>query len=116
MYTADDTFANSLKYGLETLKVAYPDANIIVLSPYRPVTHDGGKIPYAEGGHTLQEYMKAVKETCTAEAVTFYDLYNLGTINKKNGSEYMVDTVHATEKGAFVVGTDIANMLKEMVE
>ncbi|MBO4678788.1 MAG: hypothetical protein J5626_03885, partial [Lachnospiraceae bacterium] len=112
-YNADSTFINSLKYGVDCLKKAYPNAEIVLLSPYYPLANNGGTTPFVEGGHTLTEYMKAIEETAKSEAVTFYDLYHKGTINKSNTSTYLEGGVHTNETGAFAVGEDIARFLGE---
>lgn len=111
VFTADDTFNNSIRYGIESLKKAYPQALIIVLSPYVIGTNKGGKEPYTEGGRTLPEYIKAIDEICKREQVEYYDLYSEGPINKDNLVEFLSDGIHTKESGVFLLGEDIAEVI-----
>ena len=114
-YGKDASFTASLKYGLESLKQFYPNAKIIVLSPYRPDTNDEGRIPYQEGGHSLPEYIEILEEISKAEGVEFYSLYDNGPFNASNYDTYLECGVHTNESGAFVLGTAVSKILGEMI-
>lgn len=115
VYTAEDTFTSSMRYGIESLKKAYPKASIIVMSPYMIEMNKGGKIPYAEGGRTLPEYIKVLEKLSSAEQVAYYDLYSKGPINKDNTDMYLVDGLHTREAGVFVLGDNISRQIQEIL-
>ena len=115
VFTADDTFTSSFTYGVESLKKAYPKADILVLSPYVIEGYKGGKEPYAEGGRTLPEYIDALKKICSEEHVEFYDLYSEGPIDEDNVDVCLVDGIHTREIGVFLLGEDIAKSIQNVL-
>lgn len=115
VFTADDTFTSSFTYGVESLKKAYPKADILVLSPYVIEGYKGGKEPYAEGGRTLPEYIDALKKICSEEHVEFYDLYSEGPIDEDNVDMYLVDGVHTREIGVLALGRTISETIDRVL-
>ncbi len=115
VFTADDTFVGSMHYGIESLKKAYPQASIIVMSPYMIGINKGGKEPYTPGGRTLPEYIKALEKLSLAEQVEYYDLYSEGPINGDNVGMYLVDGIHTRENGVLILGEDIAKNIQNIL-
>lgn len=109
-YMDESTFVNSYEYGLESLRLAYPDAEIMAVLPYIPDGAEEGKKKTASG-KTLNDYIKAIENICTRKGIPYYDMYHNGPINKSNRSEYLTDGTHTNEKGAFMLGECISKEL-----
>ena len=67
----------------------------------------------AETGKKLTDYINAIEDICYKKGISCYDLYKDGPINKTNRSEYLVDGIHTNEKGAFLLGENIARKIAE---
>lgn len=115
VYTEESTFKYSYEYGLESLSLAYPDAEILVILPYAPDGTNGGKEKYSDAGRPLNDYLKAVKDICNIKGIACYDLLHDGPFDKENRSEYLADGVHTNEKGAFLLGELIANEINRAI-
>lgn len=114
-YKPEDTFINSVTYGIELLKKSYPNAEILLLSPYPPRGQNGGKEPFVEGGHALTDYVDALKTISKDEGIYYYDLFHKGPIKASTWSEYLADGTHTNEKGAFTLGETIARTIDEKI-
>lgn len=114
-YMDETTFINSYEFGLESLRLAYSEADILVLTPYEPELTETLKKRDAETGIKLTNYINAIKNICNRKGISCYDLYKDGPINRTNWSEYLVDGTHTNEKGAFLLGESIARRIAEEV-
>ncbi|GEM_PF-1727899 len=111
VFKQEDAFESSVKYGIEVLKSGYPNADFMIVSPYGPDGNNGGKEPFAEGGQPLGKYVDMLKSISKSEGLFYYDMYNDGPINAKNRSEFLADGTHTNEKGAFLLGENIAKVI-----
>ena len=114
VYMDESTFVNSYEFGLECLKLAYPEADILVVTPYEPEMTEELTKKNAETGKKLDDYINTIESICTKRGITYYDLYKDGPINKTNRAEYLVDGTHTNEKGAFLLGESIARELSPL--
>ena len=113
-YSPEETFEYSVKYGIEMLRKAYPQAEVMLVSPYPPEGNKGGKEPYFEGGQPLTKYVNMIETISDKEKTFYYDMYNSGLITSANRSEYIADGTHTNEKGAFFVGESITRQIAEL--
>lgn len=109
-----ETFYNSVKRGIESLKETFPDAKILVVDPHYIGYYEGGTAPFKEGGATLLEYNAALKKVSDEEGVFNFDAYNESDINEENMGYYLADLVHPTEAGAFKIGQLIADFISKV--
>ncbi|MCR5723140.1 MAG: SGNH/GDSL hydrolase family protein [Lachnospiraceae bacterium] len=114
-YMDESTFLNSYEFGLESIRLAYPEAEILVVTPYGLEMTEELKKKDAETGKKLADYINAIEDICYKKGISCYDLYKDGPINKTNRSEYLVDGIHTNEKGAFLLGESIAGKIAEEV-
>ncbi len=111
VYMEESTFKRSYEYGIESLSLAFPDSEILVVLPYAPADTDEGKKKNPEGSKALTDYIKAIEDICNRKGIAVCDMFHDGPINKSNRAEYLVDGTHTNEGGAFLMGETIARSL-----
>lgn len=110
------TYAGALRYSIEKIKSAYPDVQIVLVTPlYCYFQVDGERGPDSEiadfGQGPLINYVEAEFEVAKEYGIPVVDnFHNLG-INSDNIEEYAIDGIHLNEKGRYL----LANALAEYV-
>lgn len=110
--TGTDTYSGALVQAVSTLKSAFPECRIIIMTPNYCSYFSEGTQPKSETGGTLKEYVEAIIKVSGATGTEYIDNYNLG-INKANQEKYLVDGCHPNEAGRYIIGTKIAYYLIE---
>ena len=107
------TYKGALRYGIEKIQSAYPQINIIMLSPlfrywsnsqdYSTVDDDSDN--RVNDGRKLYEYVTAMKEVAEEYHIPFFDNYNTAGINKFTAPAILRDGTHLNYKyGVSMVG------------
>ena len=120
--TDDKTFYGSLKALCEGLINKYPAKTIIFITP---LNRSCDKFPADEcptgqkhnnEGHTLEDYVKAIKEVVPMYSIPVYDLFshsNLYPYNPTIITNYMPDGLHPNANGHQVMGRKISNFINQ---
>ncbi len=102
------TYAGALRSGIEALREAYPDAQIVILTPHFTSSYNFGAEPSCETGGTLEEYADAVITVAGEYDLVALDNFRELPITPENWLEYQPDGTHLNERGRFIVGDRIA--------
>ena len=120
--TDDKTFYGSLKALCEGLINKYPGKTIIFITPLNrscdkfPADGCSGGQKQNNEGHTLEDYVKAIKEVVPMYSIPVYDLFshsNLYPYNPTIISNYMPDGLHPNVNGHEVIARKISNFIKQ---
>ena len=109
------TLCGALRYSLEKLLGAYPNLRIYISLPvYRYWTESGTNTysdDYVRYGHTLPEFVEALRGVAAEYKLPVIDgYYGLG-INKINASTYLSDGTHHNQAGRERFGRFIGGCL-----
>lgn len=100
--TTNITYYGALKVLIEGLLAKYPTKTIVFFTPLqRNFTSPGeqaGVGPNA-AGHTLLQYVDAMKEMCEIYSIPVYDLYRNAGITAQNIPNFTVDGLHPNTEG-----------------
>ncbi|MCR5846942.1 MAG: SGNH/GDSL hydrolase family protein [Lachnospiraceae bacterium] len=102
-----DSYESGLSDGILKLKSTYPDSLIYVVSPIYCNYFEGGKNPQSEAGSNLDTYRDVSKEVSEKYHVEWMDSIELIDINKDNWETYLVDGVHPTAEGIYLISKAI---------
>ena len=101
------TYAGALRVGIDKLQTAYPDAEILLMTPNFITTFANGTEPMSEKGGTLIEYVDTAIEIANEYNVPCVNSYvDLG-INEANASAFLADGTHLNETGRFLLAKQI---------
>ena len=116
------TFKGALRYGTETILTAYPNINIVFLSPIWSYAY-GSEVDYtmntdntANGdGVYLSAYITAMKEVAAEYHLPFFDNYTNGIINALNGRQMIRDKSHlntgmGVDRMGRLIGAEVASV------
>ncbi|MCJ7689102.1 MAG: SGNH/GDSL hydrolase family protein [Clostridiaceae bacterium] len=108
-----DTFYSDMKAVIENLEKIKPEIKIIfITTPY--VGKDGFGFMKNNGGNTLGDYTKSMKEVCASYDVPILDLYASSGINEKNLLDYSDDFIHPNEAGMKLIGNKIGEFINKL--
>ena len=120
----DVSFYGALNVILSALKVKYPNATIVFVTPLHRYgfgtnsatgeTHTFDSVPNG-AGHTLEDYVNAIKLACEKHGVAVVDLYcelDMDPSNDETREYYMPDGLHPNTAGH----RQIANILTHSFE
>lgn len=117
---ADDfdvrTYAGALRTGISTLKEAYPDAVIILLTPTFTILFSDGTEINGERGGVLTDYVEAAVNVAQDMDVIFINNYTDGGINADTQGMYLADGCHPNEAGALLLGRHILEEMQRITE
>ncbi len=112
------TFGGALRYSLETLSLACPNAQIVLLSPiycyFSWEDEDCMSRDYGYG--TMEAYVDLEREIASAYDVRFIDLLHGLPINAETVHLYTSDGMHLTDEGCKLYGDYLAQQLKEELQ
>ena len=100
------TYGGALRSGIQTLQSKYPDAKIIVVTPYCYYTAD-------EWEGNLGDYAKTAALVAEEMQVFCLDNYSGLGFNAANYKEYLYDGCHPNEKGCMVMAIRLIRTLEE---
>lgn len=111
------TFGGALRHTLEVLQEAYPQMQIVLLSPIYCELGENREEPcYSRdrGYGTLDAYVQLEKEIAQEYGVVFINAYEECGIWEENAEEYLYDGLHLTAQGIECLGRFVAEELKEL--
>lgn len=110
------TFLGATRSAVTTLKKAYPDARIVLVTPTYSwyLSQNLTCETYDTGNGTLEKYVNAQLETAKELDVEIVDLYHDFYPHEKyeDWEKYTRDGIHPNEKGRKKIAKKIANYLK----
>lgn len=98
------TYAGALRTSVEKLQETYPNAKIVILSQTYCQGYSYGKVDTESdwkdwGGGTGPDYVATAQKVAEEYGLLFVDNYAGMGINIHNGTKYLSDATHLTEKG-----------------
>lgn len=110
------TYAGALRIGIRTLKEAYPDAVIILLTPTYTGLFSGGTEINGDRGGALTDYVAAAVGVAQDMDVVCMNNYTDSGINADTHEMYLADVTHPNETGALLLGRRILDEMKRIIE
>lgn len=101
------TYAGALRTGIRTLQNAYPESEILLLTPTYTALFSGGTEINSEKGGVLKDYVDATLRVAEEMNVYCLDNYGESGINAETQGKYLADGTHPNEAGSFLLGNDI---------
>ncbi len=102
------SYSGAMRTAVLMLQEAYPEADILLLTPNRTIEFDGGEEKRSEIGGKLQDYAEAVLDLAEELDVKVLDNFLEFPIDKEKHWELLEDGTHPNEQGRFLIGTRIA--------
>lgn len=109
------TYAGALRTGISTLKGAYPEAVIILLTPTYTSEFSGGTEINGEAGGVLTDYVEAAISVAQDMDVTCINNYTDSGINADTQRIYLSDGTHPNETGALLLGRRILEEMEGII-
>lgn len=111
-----DTFYGNVQGVIDNLKAMKKDVEVVFLTPLKHGYIDGQpSYPNANNnGEYLDDYVEAIIEVCEKNDVKYIDMFNESGIDENNVGEYTLNNMILNEAGQNLVGTSIAEKLKEL--
>lgn len=117
---ADDfdvgTYAGALRTGISTLKEAYPESVILLLTPTYTILFSGGTEINGEEGGVLTDYVEAAVNAAQDMDVICINNYTGSGINADSQEKYLADGCHPNETGALLLGRRILEEIERITE
>lgn len=113
-----DTFYGDVQGMIDNLKSMKDDIEIVFLTPLKHGYIEGQpSYPNANhNGNYLDDYVAAIIEVCEKNNVKYIDMFNKSGIDENNVGEYTYNNIMLNEEGHKLVGTVIAEQLKELFQ
>lgn len=102
-----ENYCDGLRSGIRTLRDAYPNAHIFVISSNYILSFEKGTAPTGDEENVLADYVAAAEETAAAEGVDFLNINEVLQWDADNAAEYLVDTIHPNEEGRWLFGVAV---------
>lgn len=110
-YNTLTKFVPSYRSMLAGIEAEYPSAQVYCVTPYRTFYNATDKYPPTKGGHTLTEYVEAIKGCASLHGAKVIDLYDGISINEANVSSILADTLHPSLHGQSLIATEIMKQI-----
>lgn len=101
------TYAGALRVGIDKLQTAYPDAEILLMTPNFITFFTNGTEILGENSGILIEYVDTAMEIANEYNVICLNNYTDLGINETTASVYLADGVHLNETGRFLLAKRI---------
>ncbi len=113
-----ETFYGGLKLLTEGITENYPNARLIYVTPiYRREQENLGFPNKNVYGNIIDEYVKAIVETCAAYNLDCIDAFHgLSEINADTYETYEIDGLHLNDAGNVLLGEYLTNALSELLD
>ncbi len=109
------SYSGAIRLAVKAIRNAYPEAEILLMTPNRSINFDFGEGIQSEVGGSLQDYADAVLDLAKELKVEALDNFRELPIKKERHWELLVDGTHPNEQGRFLVGTRIAEKIESMI-
>lgn len=98
------TYGGALRTAVEKLQAAFPGARIMILSQTYCQGYSYGKVDSESdwkdyGGGTAPDYVETARKVAEEYGLVFVDNYKEMGINIHNGTKYLSDATHLSERG-----------------
>lgn len=107
------SYCGAIRRAVETLKAAYPGAQILLMTPNFTIYFGNGEEIQSQQGGKLEDYAEAVLRLADELNVDVLDNFHELPITAENWGEYQDDGCHLNEWGRFLVGSRIAGTIEE---
>lgn len=106
------TFKGALEYGVARLKEAYPDCDIVLMTPnYLGLFEDGTEV---HSGHILEDYVDTVISVSSDFGTKYIDVYREAGIHADNKLTYLAgDQCHPNEYGRYEIGKLVSDYVSQ---
>lgn len=111
-----ESYVGALKIGVERLKTAWPEAEIVIMPPTYITRFNEGTDIMSDEGRPLEEYRKAAENVSGEMKVFCKNNYEDMGVNLSNAGEYLLDGCHLNDWGKFFLGEQIISFLDEEVD
>lgn len=114
--TTRETFYGAINYFVNTMQKAYPDVELVFVTPTWRMNHEelGGASatnqPNARGNYLI-EFVDAIIERGNYYDISTLDLYRTSGLSEENHSTFFIDHVHPSKKGYELIGNNISQFL-----
>ena len=114
--TYDDiyTYSGALYTGVKRLMEAYPDANVVLMTPTFSKDFEYGTAAQSEVGGTLVQYADAVLAIAEDLKISVMDNYRDLGIDESNVALYLEDGCHYNESGRYLIAEKLAELLTKL--
>ncbi len=105
-------YDQTLKTEIARIKAAYPESQIIIMTPYENIYHNGGTASTNEQGKTVQQYADIVTRIADDFDITLLDIPNNLDINESTNSFYFDGGCHYNENGRYYLAKCIISVIE----
>jgi len=105
------SYSGAIRTAVCALKEAYPDADILLLTPNKTIEYGAGEQIQSEIGSKLQDYADAVINLADESDVEVLDNFHELPINIEKYWELLEDGTHPNGQGRFLIGMRIADRI-----
>ncbi len=110
-------YGGALRFAIDRLRGAYPDAQILLISPnYCQFWKDGYMYTDSNmkdfGGGTLTDYANVCRNVAETQNTLYIDAYSTLGINIYTAEEYLEDGIHLTAAGRELYAKAVSSCLK----
>ena len=112
----EKSYIGSLRKAINTLQVAYPEAEIILLTPNKTIEFSWGEGIQSEVGGKLEDYVNALQKLGDELNVYVLDNYREIPIILEKHWELLADGTHPNEQGRFLMGVNLSRKLEEIMK
>lgn len=114
----ESTFGGALRSSIERLQKAYPQIQIILMTPTWYCIEREEEVLYCDstdfGGGYLEDYVNLELEIAKEYGVHVLDNYHESGINQDTRAEYLFDGLHLNKNGQMLIAGRIATFIKEL--
>lgn len=98
------TFSGALQTGIRTLKAAFPEAKILLLSPNYCHSFSKGTDINSPVGDQLWAYAQIVSRVAKETQTDFIDVFSHSGIDENTQYDYLGDQIHPNISGRYLIG------------
>ena len=112
----DGTISGNIRYGLRWIGENYPNARVVVISPINSTMHGNIDTAWSRkalllNAHTLDDVASIIKYWCNFFGVRYVDELTGGYINTYNIGNYLLDYIHPSDDGQWMLAQDVASKI-----
>ena len=105
------SFEGAIKTAVTKLRTAYPESEIILMSPNYLGLFNGGTDEI--NGNTLKDFIKLLEKMNFELDTLYIDVYDESGITEENEKDFISDHVHPNEYGRYDIGNLVYKYLKK---
>lgn len=111
VYVDTSTYAENLRYFIETVLTANPNVELYIMTPPEAGGGTSGITYKADNsaGYSLKDMASLISQICASYAIQCIDLYNLSGFNSQTMPTMTSDGLHPSVAGAQVLGDIITS-------